>query len=198
VHTGAGHTAFPHHRLVYLTEQTLIDHCLRQDRRAQRQLYEQFSPKLMAVCLRYTNTLADAEDVLQEAFVRIFSYLGQYKGTGSFEGWMRRITVHVAIKHLQKGRLRFEEVDSGGEGPVGNLVSQPFAFADLAADDLLRLVQGLPAGYRTVFNLVVMEGFDHDEVAALLQIQAGTSRSQLVKARKMLQQQLKQLHKIAV
>lgn len=163
---------------------------------AQRKLYELYAPKLMAVCVRYSNSQADAEDILQDAFVRIFQYLGQFQFKGSFEGWMRRITVHVALRNLKKKKLTFQELpadyqSAGTEHP-------PSAFEHLGAADLMKLISMLPAGYKAVFNLIVVEGYNHDEVAEMLDIQPGTSRSQLVKARKMLQQLLTDLHKIAV
>lgn len=163
---------------------------------AQRHLYELYAPRLMAVCVRYTNTHADAEDVLQDAFVRIFQYINQFQFKGSFEGWMRRITVHVALRALKKGKIDFQELPQDHRSEVTH--HGPTALEQMNAQELMKLIAKLPSGYKAVFNLVVVEGYNHDEVAEMLNIQAGTSRSQLVKARKMLQQFLTDHHKIAV
>lgn len=156
-------------------------------------LFEQHSGKMMTVCLRYAADQMEAEDLLMEGFVKVFRYLHQYKFEGSFEGWIRRIVVNTALKHIQKKKLHFEEVKE-----EKNTVSlDGGAYQHLGEKEILELVRKLPDGYRVVFNLYAIEGYSHDEIAELLGIQAGTSRSQLVKARKLLQQQMASLHKTA-
>ena len=156
-------------------------------------LFEQYAGKFMTVCLRYANDTMEAEDMLQDGFVRIFNNMHQFKFEGSFEGWMRRIVVNVALKHLQKKRLHFSEIKEYG-GPS----LDASAYTHLGEEDLMKLISNLPNGYRIVFNMNVIEGYSHEEIAQQLNIQASTSRSQLVKARKMLQQQIFELQKIAV
>jgi RNA polymerase sigma-70 factor (ECF subfamily) len=161
----------------------------------QRMLFEQYASKMMTVCLRYANDSMEAEDMLQDAFIRVFKYIGQFKFEGSFEGWIRRIVVNAALKHLQKKKLHFSEIKDQRDDSHG---IEPYAYHHLGEEDLMKLINRLPEGYRIVFNLNVIEGFSHEEIATMLGIQPGTSRSQLVKARKMLQNQILQLQKIAV
>ena len=178
-----------------MTEQELIKGCIRQDNQCQRLLFERYAGKMMTVCLRYATDSMEAEDMIQDAFIKVFKYLGQFKFEGSFEGWIRRIVVNTAIRHLEKKKLKFSEIDESAS--VGPTVAAS-AYTDLGADDILKLINQLPTCYKMVFNLHVIEGFNHEEIAEMLNIQPGTSRSQLVKARKMLQEQIIQLQKIAV
>lgn len=158
-------------------------------------LFEQYAGKMMTVCLRYATDTMEAEDILQDAFIRVFNFIHQFKFEGSFEGWIRRIVVNTALKYVQKKRISFTEInDHNDQSPR----LQPYVYSNLGEEDIMKLIQQLPEGYRIVFNLSVMEGYSHDEIAKILDIQPGTSRSQLVKARKMLQNQIIKLQKIAV
>lgn len=149
----------------------------------------------MAVCLRYAHDAMEAEDMLQEGFIRVFNYLDQFKFEGSFEGWVRRVVVNTALKHLQKKRLSFTEInDNNQQAPR----LESYAYSNLGEEELIKLINRLPDGYRTIFNLNIIEGYSHEEISKMLDIQPSTSRSQLVKARKMLQQQILNLQKIAV
>lgn len=178
-----------------MTEHELIKGCVNDNTTCQRLLFDQHSGKFMSICLRYANDNMEAEDMLQEGFTRIFKHINQFKFEGSFEGWMRRIVVNVALKHLQKKRIRFTEIkDDNNNDP--QLPS--YAYSSLGEEELMKLIGQLPDGYRMVFNLNVIEGYSHEEIAGMLGIQASTSRSQLVKARKMLQSQILHLEKIAV
>ena len=178
-----------------LTEFELIKGCIKQNNNCQRALFDEYAGKFMTVCLRYAKDAMEAEDMLQEGFVRIFNNIHQFKFEGSFEGWMRRIVVNVALKHLQKKRIQFNEInDNQQQGPT----LDAHAYAHLGEEDILKLINQLPDGYRVVFNLNVIEGYSHEEIANFLNIQPSTSRSQLVKARKMLQEQIIRLQKIAV
>jgi RNA polymerase sigma factor (sigma-70 family) len=134
----------------------------------------------------------EAEDILQDSFVKIFRNLPQFKFEGSFEGWMRRIVVNTALKHCQKKKVKFDEIkpDITQSGSM-----EPHAYQHLGENDLLRLIQNLPEGYKVVFNLHVIEGYSHEEIAALLNIKDSTSRSQLVKARRFLQNEIIKLQK---
>ena len=147
----------------------------------------------MTVCRRYAGDPTEAEDILQESFIRVFNNIGGYRFEGSLEGWIRRIVIHTALRILQKKKLRFAEINE-------NLDFEQSMSADgiavLGAEELLKLISGLPDGYRIVFNLYVLEGYDHNEIATMLDINAATSRSQLAKARKVLQTQIENLTKL--
>ena len=148
---------------------------------------------MMTVCRRYATDPTEAEDMLQEAFIRIFNNIGQYRFEGSLEGWIRRIVIHTALRVLQKKKLRFSEIQDGLDIEQSMTVD---GVASLSAEELLKLISGLPDGYRIVFNLYVLEGYDHNEIASMLDINAATSRSQLAKARKVLQTQIENLTKL--
>lgn len=149
----------------------------------------------MTICRRYANDHHEAEDMLQESFIRIFKSINQYKSLGSFEGWVRRITVNTAIQFLQKRKIRFTEIDNMSIEPPS---SDRSVFSDLDAEDLLKLISLLPDGYRTVFNLFVLEGYSHEEISQMMKIETATSRSQLSKARAMLREKINALQKIRV
>lgn len=178
-----------------MTEFEIINGCIRQNTNCQRVLFEQYAGKFMTVCKRYASDEMEAEDMLQEGFIRIFNNIHQFKFEGSFEGWMRRIVVNVALKSLQKKKLKFSEIkDNSADTPS----IQAYAYNHLGEEELMKLINSLPDGYRIVFNLAVIEGYSHEEIAKILHVQPSTSRSQLVKARKMLQSQILEIQKIAV
>jgi RNA polymerase sigma factor (sigma-70 family) len=180
-----------------LTENQLIKACIREDAASQKEVFDRFSGRMLTVCLRYARNAADAEDILQDAFIKVFDKMHQFKFEGSFEGWIRRIVVNTALKKYSLRRYEKEvvgyEVKEKDESSI-----EPSAYSDLTAKDLLDLINALPSGYKLIFNLYVIEGYQHDEIAEMLGIQPGTSRSQLVKARNMLQKQILELQKIAV
>lgn len=176
-----------------LTETDIIRGCIKNDTYCQHLLFEQYAGRLMSVCLRYSRDSMEAEDISQEAFIRIFKYIHQYRFEGSLEGWMRRVVVSTALKHVQKRKIRFSEMH---EEYDSRPALQADALSAMSADEIFRLINSLPEGYRLVFNLSVMEGYSHDEIAQMLNIQAVTSRTQLVKARKMLQNKIVQLQKV--
>ena len=152
---------------------------------------------MLGVCHRYARNTADAEDILQDAFIKVFKKLGQFKSEGSFEGWIRRIVVNTALKKYTL--TRYSKELTGYEVSENNITqAEPPAYGHLTEKDLLVLINNLPDGYRVIFNLHVIEGYQHDEIAEMLGIQPGTSRSQLVKARNLLQKQLFELQKVAV
>jgi RNA polymerase sigma factor (sigma-70 family) len=169
-------------------EEDLISDCLRGRREAQDALYGAFSGKMLAVCLRYLPDRAEAEDAMVTAMVRVFTQLATYQHRGSFEGWVRRITVNEALGVLRrKKNIQFEEVAAADRQP-----SEATAETDLHADELLQLVQSLPPGYRTVFNLYAIEGYSHKEIADSLGITESTSKSQLNRARNLLKELIAQ------
>ncbi|WP_253931719.1 RNA polymerase sigma factor [Lewinella sp. W8] len=181
--------------MLSMKEKELIEGSLRGDERCQRALFERYGPMLMAVCQRYCRTQAEAEDVLQDSFIRLFDKLPQYGFKGSFAGWARRLTVNVALKTYQRKRYQLEQT---GLENVPEGAGQPTAYAELGEKELLELVQALPDGYRLVFNLYAIEGYSHKEIGEMLGIQEASSRSQLLKARKVLQQQIKNRQRIAI
>ncbi len=161
---------------------TELEACLRGDHRAQRVLFERYKGKMFALCLRYANTRAEAEDICQEGFVRVFRDLAQYDGRGHFEGWMRKVFVNTALQHLEKQRCRIQTTDlEGTEVPDDS--EMPLLEDAPPADRLIQLLQQLPPGFRTVFNLHVLEGYTHPEIAEILGISVGTSKSQLLRAK---------------
>lgn len=154
---------------------------------AQQKLFDLYSGKMMALCFRYAKSREEAEDILQEGFLRVFKKIELYNGTGSFEGWMRRVFTNVAIRHYQKNsRLHVVSgIEDYEEEPGEELLDHYFA-----AEDLMKMIQSLPDGYRMVFNLYAIEGYSHEEIGEQLGISVGTSKSQLARARRSLQRML--------
>jgi RNA polymerase sigma factor (sigma-70 family) len=184
-------------RTVKLTEEQLIKACIREDASSQKEVFNRFSGRMLGVCNRYARNTADAEDILQDAFIKVFDKMKQFKFEGSFEGWIRKIVINTALKKYSV--MRYEKEVVGYEIKDRNeSVMEPPAYSHLTQKELMNLINNLPDGYRVIFNLYVIEGYQHDEIAEMLGIQPGTSRSQLVKARNMLQKQIIQLQKIAV
>ena len=163
----------------------MIAGCLRNDRRYQQALFEAYSGSMLLVCQRYARDSQQAEDMLQQAFIRVFSGLKQYRGEGSFEGWIRRIVVHAAIRTLQQEARSYPAYPTTEE-PI-NGIDPVDALDYMESKEIMEMIQQLPDGYRLVLNLYVFEGLTHEEIAGLLGIAPGTSRSQLAKARKALQ-----------
>ncbi|MDF2432151.1 MAG: hypothetical protein JWP44_1782 [Mucilaginibacter sp.] len=166
----------------------LIKRCKAGERKAQELLYKQFASKMLGVCFRYATDRMEAEDMLQIGFVKVFGKIGDYRGEGSFEGWIRRIMVHGSIEYYRKHHKMMQLVDLE---EAGNETSDnPLAMAKLEANDLLLLIQQLAPGYRIVFNLFAIEGYSHKEIAALTGISEGASKSQLSRARAVLKEQI--------
>ena len=170
-----------------ISDADLIKGCIEGDRRMQKQLYDQFSPKMYAVCLRYMGNADDAQDILQEGFIKIFKNLERFRGDGSFEGWVRRIFVNTAIEHIRKKKLNLSLTEKEDTIEFKSVS----ALDNINEKDLLKIVSDLSPGYRSVFNLYVVEGFSHKEIGELLGINEGTSKSQLARARMILQQKIK-------
>ena len=170
------------------TEQLLIKGCIAGDRAFQTKLYNLFAPKMLGVCLRYARNREEAEEVLQEGFLRVFTYINTFKGAGSFEGWIRKIMVNCALsRYRNKSQLQpVMRLESSGH----DVIDSADISSNLDAKELLSLVQTLPAGYRIVFNLYVFEGYKHREIAEALGISEGTSKSNLSDARAFLQKAL--------
>ena len=176
------------------TEAELISGCVRGEREAQRQLYERYASLMYPVCVRYLGR-EDAKDVLQEGFLTVFDKIGTYKGEGSFEGWMRKLFVNASLMHLRKADVlrRTEDID---EAPEAGGTLDYGVLEQISSQEILDLVAGLPAGMRSVFNLFVIEGYSHAEVGALLGITEQSSRSQLSRARSLLQEKIKEIYHV--
>lgn len=163
----------------------LIKKCQKRDIKAQEQLYKLFADKLFAVCLKYSSNYQQAEDNLQDAFLMIFNKIGQYNDSGSFEGWMKRVTINTALQKYRKQTL-FEIVRE-------EHLKEPEIEIDddsISVDYLLRIIQELPDRYRQVFNLYVLDGYSHKEIADILKISTGTSKSNLARARVILKEKI--------
>lgn len=170
------------------SETDLIEGCIRGDRKLQYELYERFSPKMYGVCLRYATNAEEAEDILQEGFIKVFKKINTYRGDGSFEGWIRRIFVNTAIEQFRKKAYLqpiTEKEESSIEGKYLSVLDH------LAEKDVIKLIQQLSPGYRTVFNMYVIEGYTHKQIADVLNISEGTSKSQLSRAKLILQELVK-------
>lgn len=173
----------------------IIDSCISNDRNSQKQLFDIYGRKMLSVCRRYAKNEQEAEDLLQEGFIRVYKYLHTFSKAGSFEGWMRRIFVNVALKTISKKRYTHE---STGIQDLPESSIDPSVLSKMSADQIMDMINALPDGYRTVFNMYVIEGYSHKEIANELNIEEATSRSQLVKARRILQDQITKIQKIAV
>ena len=163
-----------------MTETEIIQGCLNKQASAQEKLYGLYSRRMMAVCLRYTRSRFEAEDIFHEAFVKVFANIHSWKG-GSFEGWIRRIFVNTAINHYHQNRKYFDHVDSSHAETI--LSSSADIIADLSNQELMEMANRMPAGYKLIFNLHVVEGYNHNEIAEMLNIAEGSSKSQLSKAK---------------
>ena len=178
-----------------MTDKELIQGCIREHKASQKALFERYAGKMMTVCLRYARHRLEAEDILQEGFIKVFDNLARFEFRGSFEGWVRRIMINTALKNYNKSSFQKERI---GLQDYQHGSADPAVWGHLSEEEIMKLVQSLPDGYRAVFNLYAIEGFSHKEIAEMLEIGESTSRSQLVKARKMLQKQLLKLQKIRV
>jgi len=178
-----------------ITEKELIKKCLENHRPSQKALFELFGGKMMALCFRYARHRDEAEDFMQEGFIKVFTNLEKFSFEGSFEGWVRKIMVNTCLKNLKKKHMTHE---IHGLENYKDVSYEQSVVSKLTVDELLILVSKLPAGYRIVFNMYAIEGYSHREIGEKLNIGESTSRSQLAKARKLLQKQIDQLQKIAV
>ena len=172
-----------------LLDSDLIKGCISGDRRMQELLYKKFSPKMYAICLRYAGNTDDAQDLLQEGFIKIYKNLEKFRNEGSFEGWMRRVFVNTSIEHFRR-KVNLNSIteteEKGIEDSTWNVLDS------LAEKDIIQLIQELSNGYRTVFNLYVVEGYSHKEIGDMLGISEGTSKSQLARAKMILQKKVNQ------
>jgi RNA polymerase sigma-70 factor (ECF subfamily) len=168
-----------------MTEEIMLQGCLNNLATAQEALYNQFSPRMLGVCYRYARNREDAEDMLQEGFIKVYSQIHQFRGSGALEGWIRRIIVHTCINVIKRNKKFSDSVDlihaSSIQINENNIPSM------LQAKQVVECIRLLPIGYRTVLNLYAIEGFSHKEIGAILDIEESTSRSQYTRARALLE-----------
>ena len=169
-----------------MTEEAILKGCLQNDPAAQRELYNRYSPKMLSVCYRFAHNREDAEDMLQEGFIKIFSQMHTFGNRGAFEGWIRRIIVHTCINILKKNKKFNESVDI--IHATGAMVREESVPSIVQAKQIVECIRMLPIGYRTVLNLYALEGYSHREIGIMLDIEESTSRSQYTRAKAMLEE----------
>lgn len=173
----------------FYSEKILVAGCRKGDSHLQRALYHQYHRKMYGLCLRYASNADDAQDMLQEGFIKVYKNIHTFKEKGSLEGWIRRIILNTALEFMRKkGRFYGVDLDQ-----ASNLQTETNFLSDLSCEEILSLIQALPAGYRTIFNLYVIEGYTHAEIGKKLGISTGTSKSQLSRAKAMLKQRYEKL-----
>ena len=168
-----------------MTEELMLAGCIRNNATAQEALYNRFSPRMLGVCYRFAKNREDAEDMLQEGFIKVFTQIHQYRNEGALEGWIRRIIVHTCINILKKNKKFSDSVDIIHASSVH--VKEEMIPSIMQAKQVVECIRLLPVGYRTVLNLYAIEGYNHKEIAELLEIEESTSRSQYTRARSMLE-----------
>ena len=170
-----------------MSEKQLIEGCLNGNRKAQEELYRLYSGKMMGLCLRYVGDRETARDLLQDGFVKVFTSLNMYSGTGAFEAWIRMIFVNVAIEHLRKKDFLNGTIDLDN---MNVITEDNTTISTLSAIMIMELVYQLPEGFRTIFNLYAIEGYSHKEIADKLNISESTSRSQYARAKQWLRKRI--------
>jgi RNA polymerase sigma factor (sigma-70 family) len=174
-------------------EQELIKGCISGDSKAQKRLYDQYSKTMFGLCLRYSNSYDDAKDVLQDGFVKVFTKMNQFNSLGSFEGWMKRIFVNSALEfyRVNKNHMNQSDVEFASNNP-----HHDFTIEKISQKEILSILNKMSPGYRTVLNLFIIEGYSHAEIAEMMGISEGTSKSQLSRARVILQNEILKQQKI--
>ncbi|MEO6288908.1 MAG: sigma-70 family RNA polymerase sigma factor [Ginsengibacter sp.] len=169
-----------------MTEEAILQGCLRNESVAQKELYNRYSPKMLAVCYRFGHNREDAEDMLQEGFIKVFSQIHTFRNQGAFEGWVRRIIVHTCINNLKKNKKFNESVDLIHATTLQ--IREESVPSIVQAKQVVECIRLLPLGYRTVLNLYAIEGYSHKEISVMLEIEESTSRSQYTRAKQMLEE----------
>ncbi|WP_439152122.1 RNA polymerase sigma factor [Winogradskyella sp.] len=164
----------------------LIENCIKQDAKAQSQLYKQFASKLFSLCLKYSKNYVEAEDNLHDAFITVFSKIDQYNNKGSFEGWLKRIAINTSLQRYRENVGVYDIINEGNIADVDVEIDDE----GLSIDFLLKIIQELPDRYRLVFNLYVLDGYSHLEISELINISTGTSKSNLARARLILKEKI--------
>jgi RNA polymerase sigma-70 factor (ECF subfamily) len=180
-----------------IIEESILEGCIAGRREAQYELYKKFASSMLAVCFRYARNRNEAEDFLQEGFLKVFQKISSFRREGSFEGWMKRIMINHALNEIKKNkRMPFlEDIEVINETEIVDLEEEPTGnLAPIPADVLLDMIKSLPVGYRIVFTLYVMEDYSHKEIANELNISENTSKTQLLKARRVLKSKLNEYY----
>lgn len=172
-------------------DQTFIKKLKKNDEKTQKAFYQQLAPKMYGICLRFAKSRTEADDIMQEGFIRVFNHLKDFRGEGSLEGWVRRTIVNTAINYYKKRLKRGISVDL--DEIRNSKADNQYIIESLSAEELLHMINELPDGYRTVFNLNIIEGYTHKEIGDMLDISENTSKSQLSRARTSLQKKLEKL-----
>jgi RNA polymerase sigma factor (sigma-70 family) len=177
-----------------LNEEQLIQGCIKNKRKAQKQLFDKYSSVLLGVCMRYARNRDEAEDILQEGFVKVFMRLNQYEGKGSFEGWMKRVMVNTALSYYRQNLKHYyhQDIEEISEIKLDDAGIEESEFSE---EEIMEIIKNMPDGFRVVFNLYAIEGYKHREIAELLGIDVNTSKSQYSRAKKFIQQKLFELNK---
>ncbi|MBN2680969.1 MAG: RNA polymerase sigma factor [Bacteroidales bacterium] len=177
-----------------LNEEQLIQGCIKNKRGAQKQLFDKYASVLLGVCMRYARNRDEAEDILQDGFVKIFMRIKQYTGKGSFEGWMKRVMVNTALSFYRQNLKHYyhQDIDEVSELKFDEASMEESEFSE---EEIMEIIKNLPDGFRIVFNLYAIEGYKHREIAELLGIDVNTSKSQYSRAKKMIQNRLLELNK---
>jgi len=171
-----------------ISEAEIISGCLKGNKKAQKALYDKYSAKMLGVCLRYFRNTYEAEDALQEGFIRVFNNIDKFRNEGSFDGWIRRIIVNTALNYYKSNLKHYYAVDYD---EIEEAVEDTkLSFDNLSVEFLLKVIQSLPEGYRLVFNMYEIEGYSHKEIGVMLGVSINTSKSQLMKAKRYLQNKL--------
>lgn len=174
---------------IIMTDTELVEQCIKGDQDCKKMLYEKYASTMLGVSLRYSSSLTEAEDMLQDGFIKVYRYLNKYSGNGSLEGWIRKIIVNTALNNYKRNQLWDKNIEVGEfEKTVED--SRVSNNSNLNAEQLLKLISQLPTGYKLVFNLFEIEGYSHSEIAEMLNIAESTSRTQLKKAKEKLRTQV--------
>ncbi len=164
-----------------MTDEQLVAGCIKGDPVAQKSLYQRFSRKMMSICMRYANSRDQAQDMLQDGFVKVFQKIDHYRGDGPLGGWIARTMVNTALDHIRRNKMFDQSLDLTEAEHLHQ--GDETVLTGMSANELMELIQALPTGYRTVFNLFVLEGYAHKEIAEMLGVSENTSKSQFMKAR---------------
>jgi RNA polymerase sigma-70 factor (ECF subfamily) len=175
------------------SEEDLINRCLNNEARAQEDFYKRFAPKMYGVCMRFAKNQMEADDILQEGFIKVFTNLRSFRGEGSLEGWVRKTIVNTAINLYKKNLKHQKDTDIEQAEVVQNF--EQSSLDKISVQELMDIIRDLPTGYRVVFNLNVIEGYSHKEISQLLEISENTSKSQLSRARQALQKKLFEINR---
>ena len=185
-------------KAINMDDSQLIAACKKQNRSAQKALYELYAPKMMAVCLRYCHDDETARDLLHDGFLQVFTQIGSYSGKGSFEGWLRKIFANLAFENYRQEKKKFDFI-SDYKNDETNFLENPeddfLDVGDIPREELLNIIREMPEGYRTVFNLVIFEDTTHKEIASMLGITENASRSQFCRAKTILQKKVQSMMK---